>query len=146
MNAAVKLATIEARSREEAKCQNKIYATEVMPENQNPQIEAVRQNWRPANQNQSNQYRSQNRNQNQQQRSNNQSWRQGAGSNSNKNGQTCIYCKRQGHRQEECRKRQKANKPCLDSNGRAFWPKVNTTEGNPTNNLDVPSFTFQDFQ
>jgi hypothetical protein len=146
LNAAVKLATIEARSREEAKCQNKIYATEVMPENQEPQIEAVRQNWRPANQNQSNQYRSQNRNQNQQQRSNNQSWRQGAGSNSNKNGQTCIYCKRQGHRQEECRKRQKANKPCLDSNGRAFWPKVNTTEGNPTNNLDVPSFTFQDFQ
>jgi hypothetical protein len=146
LNAAVKLATIEARYREEAKCQNKIYATEVMPENQEPQIEAVRQNWRPANQNQSNQYRSQNGNQNQQQRLNNQSWRQGAGSNSNKNGQTCIYCKRQGHRQEECRKRQKANKPCLDSNGRAFWPKVNTREGNPTNNLDVPSFTFQDFQ
>jgi len=144
LNAAVKLATIEARSREESKCQTKIYATEVS-ENQEPQIEAVRQNqnWRSSNQNQ---YRPQNRNQNQQQKSNNQSWRQGAGNNSNKNGQTCIFCKRQGHRQEECRKRQKANKPCLDSNGRAFWPKVNTTEGNPTNNVDVPSFTFQDFQ
>ncbi len=146
LNAAVKLATIEARSREEAKCQSKIYATEVVSNNQEPHIEAVRQTWRPANQAQSNQYRPQNRNQNQQQRSNNQSWRQGAGSNTNKNGQTCIYCKRQGHRQEECRKRQKANKPCLDSNGRAFWPKVNITENQPTNNLEVPSYSFQDFQ
>ncbi len=60
LNAAVKLATIEARSREEAKCQSKIYATEAFSDHQEPQIEAVRQNWRPANQNQSNQYRSQN--------------------------------------------------------------------------------------
>jgi len=99
LNAAVKLATIEARSREESKCQTKIYATEVS-ENHEPQIEAVRQNqnqnWRSSNQNQ---YRPQNRNQNQQRKSNNQSWRQGAGNNSNKNGQTCIFCKRQGHRQ-----------------------------------------------
>jgi hypothetical protein len=145
LNAAVKLATIEARSREEAKCQSKIYATEVA-EDTEPQIEAVRQNqnWRSSNQNQ-NQYRPQNRNQNQQ-KTNHQSWRQGAGNNSNKNGQTCIFCKRQGHRQEECRKRQKANKPCLDSNGRAFWPKVNTTENQPTNSLEVPSYSFQDFQ
>jgi hypothetical protein len=50
------------------------------------------------------------------------------------------------HRQEECRKRIKANKPCLDSNRQPFWPKVNATEGNPTNIVDVPSFTFQDFQ
>ena len=71
LNAAVKLATIEARSREESKCQTKIYATEVeVSENHDPQIEAVRlnQNWRPSNRNQ---YRPQNRNQNQQQKSNN---------------------------------------------------------------------------
>jgi hypothetical protein len=145
LNAAVKLATIEARSREEARCNNKVYATEVVQENQEPQIEAIRQNWRPSNSNQNNQYRPQNRNQ-QQQRSQNQSWRQGAGSNSNKNGQTCIYCKRQGHRQEECRKRMKAKQPCLDSNGRPFWPKVNTTDNDQANNLEVPSFTIQDFQ
>jgi len=50
LNAAVKLATIEARSREESKCQTKIYATEVS-ENHEPQIEAVRlnQNWRSSN-------------------------------------------------------------------------------------------------
>ncbi len=148
LNATVKLATIEARSREEAKCNNKVYATEVAEEDE-PQIEAFHQNYQSSN---SNQNRSQqtrrmnNQHQRSQNQNQNQSWRQGSGNNSNKNGHTCIYCKRQGHRQEECRKRQKANKPCLDSNGRPFWPKVNTTDGNPTNNLDVPSYTFQDFQ
>jgi hypothetical protein len=52
----------------------------------------------------------------------------------------------QNHRQEECRKRIKANKPCLDSNGRPFWPKVNAADSNPTNSVEAPTFTFQDFQ
>jgi hypothetical protein len=43
LNAAVKLATIEARSREEAKCNNMVYDTEVFAEDE-PQIEALRQN------------------------------------------------------------------------------------------------------
>jgi len=138
------LATIEARSREEAKCTSTVYATQVV-EDEELQIEAVRSNFKSSNYNQN---RSQQPRRNQQQRSQqqNKSWRQGAGNNSNKNGQTCIFCKMQGHRQEECRKRMKAKQPCLDSNRRPFWPKVNTTDSNPTNNVDVPSFTFQDFQ
>ncbi len=43
LNAAVKLATIEARSREEAKCNNMVYDTEVSAEDE-PQIEALCQN------------------------------------------------------------------------------------------------------
>jgi len=43
LNAAVKLATIEARSREEAKCNNMVYDTEVSAEDE-PQIEALSQN------------------------------------------------------------------------------------------------------
>ena len=42
LNAAVKLATIKARSREEAKCASKVYATEVIVEDtEDTQIEAV---------------------------------------------------------------------------------------------------------
>jgi hypothetical protein len=52
----------------------------------------------------------------------------------------------QNHRQEECHKRIKANKPCLDSNRRPFWPKVNAADSNPTNSVEAPTFTFQDFQ
>jgi hypothetical protein len=50
LNAAVKLATIEARSCEEAKCASKVYATEVaIEESEDAQIEAVCQNVRPSN-------------------------------------------------------------------------------------------------
>jgi hypothetical protein len=144
LNTAVKLATIEARSREEAKCTSKVYATQVVKDEE-LQIEAVRSNFKSSNYNQN---RSQQPKRNQQQHSQqqNKSWRQSAGNNSNKNGQTCIFCKMQGHGQEECHKRMKAKQPCLNSNGQPFWPKVNTTDSNPTNNVDVPSFTFQDFQ
>ena len=147
LNTAVKLATIEARSREEAKCTSKVYTTEIAAnDNEENQIEVVCQNFQPNNSNCQQQPRRNNNNQQQHSQQQNQSWRQGSGNNSNKNGQTCIFCKMLGHRQEECRKRMKANKPCLDSNGRPFWPKVNATDGNPTNNVDVPSFSFQDFQ
>ncbi len=41
LNNAVKLATIEARSREEAKCESKVYATTVAPDdNEDTQIDA----------------------------------------------------------------------------------------------------------
>ncbi len=41
----------------------------------------------------------------------------GSGSNNNRNGKYCYFCKIQGHRQEECRKRMKENKPCRDAQG-----------------------------
>ncbi len=49
------------------------------------------------------------------------------GSNSNRNGKYCYFCKILGHRQEECRKRIKA---CGDAQGRYYWPKVYFMEEN----------------
>jgi len=49
-------------------------------------------------------------------------WNHAPGNNSKRNNITCIFCWIPGHCQEECRKRIKENKPCLDSNGRPFWP------------------------
>jgi hypothetical protein len=54
----------------------------------------------------------------------------GAGNNGNRNGKYCYFCKIQGHRQEECRKRIKENKPCRDAQGRYYWPKVYFMEEN----------------
>jgi len=45
------------------------------------------------------------------------------GNNSRQNNQICVYCKIMGHRQQECRRRIRDNKPCIDANGRNFWPK-----------------------
>jgi hypothetical protein len=146
LNQAVKLATIEQRSREEAKNRNKIFATDISSkDSDDTQIDALRQNFNYQRQS-SGRYPAQSA-PNNQQRQQNKSWRQNnQGNNFNRNGQTCIFCKMQNHRQEECRKRIKANKPCLDSNGRPFWPKVNAADSNPTNSVEAPTFTFQDFQ
>jgi hypothetical protein len=54
----------------------------------------------------------------------------GSGSNNNRNGKYCYFCKIQGHRQEECRKRMKENKPCRDAQGRYYWPKIYLMEDN----------------
>ncbi len=83
-----------------------------------------------------------------QQRPQNESWRQNnnQGNKSNRNGQTCIFCKLQNHRQKECHKRIKATEPWLGSNGRPFWPKVNAADSNPTNSVEALTVTFQDFQ
>ena len=35
----------------------------------------------------------------------------------------CWYCNIPGHRQEDCRKRQRDNKPCVGLNGSTYWPK-----------------------
>jgi hypothetical protein len=97
LNAAVKLATIEARSCEEAKCNSKVYATEIAADdNEDNQIEAVCQNFRPNNSNRQQQPRRNNNNQQQRSQQQNRSWRQGPGNNSNKNRQTCIFCNMQG--------------------------------------------------
>ncbi len=54
----------------------------------------------------------------------------GSGNNNNRNGKYCYFCKLQGHRQEECRKRMKENKPCRDAQGRYYWPKFYLMEDN----------------
>ena len=136
---AVKLATIESLSREEAKTSSHVFAIEDETEDA---VDAV--NYRP--QKSSNQTsRGQNRNfrgnnrGSSSNRGNPYSWRNPnqpqPGSNSNRNKQICVFCKIPNHRQEECRKRINANKPCLDTNGRPFWPKVNAaTDTNPGQN------------
>ncbi len=46
---------------------------------------------------------------------------QGPGNNSKRNNHMYVFCQKQGHRQEECRKRIKANKPCFTTaRGRTF--------------------------
>jgi wobble nucleotide-excising tRNase len=150
LNHAVKLATIEQRSREEAKNRNKIFATDISPQDSDDtQIDALRQNSTYTRQS-SGRYQAQQTCRNNQQQPQNKPWRQNnQGNNSNRNGQTCIFCKMQNHRQEECQKRIKANKPCLDSKGFSFWPKINAADSDPTNPMErfeVPSFTLQDFQ
>jgi len=148
LNHAVKLATIEQRSREEAKNRNKSFATDISPpDSDGTQIDALRQTS-TYNRQSTGRYQSQPARKNNQQRLQNESWRQNnnQGNNSIRNGQTCIFCKMQNHRQEECRKRVKANEPCLDSNRWPFWPKVNAADSNPTNSVEAPTVTFQDFQ
>ena len=54
----------------------------------------------------------------------------GSGNNYNQNGKYCYFCKIQGHRQEECRKRMKENKPCRDAQGRYYWPKIYAMDDN----------------
>ena len=54
----------------------------------------------------------------------------GSGNNYNRNGKYCYFCKIQGHRQEECRKRMRENKPCRDAQGRYYWPKIYVMDDN----------------
>jgi len=147
---AVKLATIESLSREEAKSSSQVFAVDDDTEDA---VDAV--NYRP--QKASNQgSRGQNRNfrgnnrGSSSNRGNPYTWRNPnqpqPGSNSNRNKQICVFCKIPNHRQEECRKRINANKPCLDTNGRPFWPKINAaTDTNPGQN-PAPIQSIEDFQ
>ena len=101
------------------------------PQAQQNRGQQQRQNSRPQQQN--NNYR----NNQQQWRSNNR------GNNSNRNKMTCSFCRKLGHRQEDCRKRINSNQPCVDSNGKTFWPKINTTEtGAPIQSLQEQDFQF----
>jgi hypothetical protein len=63
----------------------------------------------------------------------------GNGNNGNRNGKFCYFCKIQGHRQEECQKRIKENKPCRDAQGRYYWPKIyfmDENEAKAVNSID----------
>jgi hypothetical protein len=148
LDTAVRLATIELRSRDESKGSSKIQVVD-----EDDSIEAITQNrqkkFTPSNQQNRGQQNRQNyRPQNSFRPNNQQQWRSGPnnnsgpGNNANRNKATCIFCKNLGHRQEDCRKRINANKPCLDSNGKPFWPKINTTE----NGAPIQALQDQDFQ
>jgi hypothetical protein len=151
LDTAVRLATIELRSRDESKGSSKIQA--VQQDDQDENVEAISQSrqkkFTPSNQQNRGQQNRQNyRPQNNYRQNNPQQWRSGPnnnsgpGSNANRNKTTCIFCKNLGHRQEDCRKRINANKPCLDLSGKPFWPKINTTD----NSAPIQALQDQDFQ
>jgi hypothetical protein len=140
LDTAVRLATIELRSKDEAKSTSRIQA--VQQEEEEEGVEAITLNrhkkFTPSNQQNRGQQNRQNYCQPNNYRSNNQQqWRSKPGNNSNKNKTTCSFCRIQGHRQEECRKQ-----CCLDMSGTPFWPKINTTE----NSAPIQALQAQDFQ
>jgi hypothetical protein len=150
LDTAVRLATIELRSKEEAKSGPKINPVQ-QPEEEEDAVEAVAQpcqkKFFPQGQQNRNQQQHQNTRPQQQSNSygnNQQQWRSNnPGNNSNRNNKTCSFCRRMGHRQEEYRKRMNANQPCIDANGKTFWPKINTTDaGAPIQSLQDQDFQF----
>jgi hypothetical protein len=40
----------------------------------------------------------------------------------------CLFCQAIGHHQDDCRKRIKANKPCVPSSGKIYWPKTKVSK------------------
>jgi hypothetical protein len=145
LDTAVRLATIELRSKDEARGTSKIQA--VQQEEEADNVEAIAQNRQKkftlSNQQNRGQKNCQNyRTQNNYRNNNQQQWRPNPGNNSNRNKMTCIFCRKQGHKQEDCRKRINANQPCLDLSGKPFWPKINTTE----NGAPIQALQDQDFQ
>jgi hypothetical protein len=149
---AVKLATIESLSREEGKASSQIFSIEDETEDA---VDAVTfRQQKPSNQashGQNRNFRGNNRgassNAN---KENPYSWRnpnqQQSGNNSNRNKQVCVFCKIPNHRQEECRKRINANMPCLDTQGRPFWPKVNSATDVKPGQVPAPVQSLEDFQ
>jgi hypothetical protein len=149
---AVKLATIESLSREEGKASSQIFSIEDETEDAVDAVTFCQQ--KPSNQasrGQNRNFRGNNRgassNAN---RGNPYSWRnpnqQQSGNNSDRNKQVCVFCKIPNHRQEECRKCINANKPCLDTNGRPFWPKVNAAADANSGQDPAPIQSIEDFQ
>jgi hypothetical protein len=141
----VRLATIEAQSKKEARA--KIYAVK---DKVDYSVKAVAQGslycqnkFQPCRQGQP--FRVNNQGSSNLRAGNFSNWRSNApGNNLNKNKQTCVFCKVQGHRQEDCRKEITVNKSCLDTNGKSFWPKVNVADNNHTQNA-TPVQALQDF-
>ena len=43
-------------------------------------------------------------------------------------GKTCIFCRKPNHIQDFCRARISQNAPCIDSQGKTYWPKVHANE------------------
>jgi hypothetical protein len=149
LDTAVRLATIELRSKEETKSTSKINPVQ-QPDEEEDAVEAVTQPQQKkfVPQGQRNRYQQQQHQAPRPQQPNNyrsnQQWRSNnPGNNSNRNTKTCSFCRRMGHRQEECRQRMNANQPCIDANGKTFWPKINTTDaGAPIQSLQDQDFQF----
>jgi hypothetical protein len=84
--------------------------------------------------------------------SNRSAQNQSQGSNVARNGKFCIYCKILNHTQEECQKRIKDNKPCVNGKGQLYWPKINNIEANSSaqanndsnNGVNVLTTVFQE--
>jgi len=98
-----------------------------------------RQQQQRYGQQQNSNYRS-NQNQQQKGKSNKNSYPKKTTNNNSQgnsgNGKFCAYCKILNHSQEECRKRMRDNKPCVNNQGKLYWPKVNSTaENNDPNNV-----------
>jgi hypothetical protein len=130
LDMAIRLAAIELRSKDEARATSRIQAIQQIgrrnSRHQTSRIEASK-SFHPHNKYKNN---------------NKQQWSANPGNNSNRNKMTCIFCQKQGHKQDDCRKRINANQPCLDLSGKQFWPKVNTTE----NGAPIQALQDQDFQ
>lgn len=45
---------------------------------------------------------------------------------SNTSGKTCIYCRKTGHIQDHCYSRINRNDPCIDNQGKSYFPKINS--------------------
>ncbi len=150
LDTAVRLATIELRSKDKAKTSSRINPVQ-QPEEDDDVVEAVTQTrqkkfYPQAQQNRGQQQHRQNSRPQQQSnnyRSNQQQWRSNnPGNNANCIKMTCSFCRKLGHQQEDCRKRINSNQPCVDSNGKTFWPKINTTDSG----APIQSLQEQDFQ
>ena len=47
---------------------------------------------------------------------------------SNNSGKICIFCRKPNHVQDFCRARISQNSPCIDNQGKTYWPKVHANE------------------
>ena len=149
LDTAVRLATIELRSKEETKSTSRVNPVQ-QPDEEDDVVEAVAQprqkKFTPQGQRSrpQQQQRQAPRPQQQNNNFNNQQWRSSnPGNNSNRNNKNCSFCRQQGHRQEECRQRMNANQPCIDADGKTFWPKLNTMDpGAPIQSLQDQDFQF----
>jgi hypothetical protein len=149
---AVKLATIESRSKEESKL--RVYDIEDKQEDAVDDINYCQQRSQPQQRRSNPPYQGNNRGSSRagyNNRNNPYSWRNPAqqnnqqGYNANRNKQVCVFCKIPNHRQEECCKRIAANKPCLDTSGCLFWPRINAAADNNQPQM-APIQSLQDFQ
>ena len=65
---------------------------------------------------------------------------QRTGNNANKNGIMCAYCKKQGHKQDNCRSRIRDNALCIANSGKTYYLRtVTKITDEPTINGINPS-------
>ncbi len=62
------------------------------------------------------------------------------------NNKYCYFCKQQGHRQEECRKRIKENKPCQNAQGQTNWPRIYLEENSDPKSVSAIGCSENRFQ